>query len=103
MPSIEVDPALKNKQRFMALVTGGNRGIGLECVRRLCEELGDEGIIVMCSRQRPQVCLMLARSDESGTAIGKKCCAGLEFPTQGHGVYFSDCTAATRHVEPLCV
>ena len=34
----------------LAIVTGANKGIGLSCVERLCEQLGDRATVVLTSR-----------------------------------------------------
>ena len=49
---MRVDSSLA--QGCLAVVTGGNRGIGLEVIRLLSEELGDKGRIIMCARNKDQ-------------------------------------------------
>jgi NAD(P)-dependent dehydrogenase (short-subunit alcohol dehydrogenase family) len=50
----------------LAVITGGNRGIGLEIVRRLCEELGEKSRVIMCIRNKDQGEAALSTLHEAG-------------------------------------
>ena len=61
---MKVDSSLA--QGCLAVVTGGNRGIGLAIIRLLCEELGDKSRVIMCARNKEQAEAALKTLHEAG-------------------------------------